>query len=245
MKYFLRSTTLAVALALTSALPTAAITPQEVSDSLKSYYERLGLTYVVGSQDQSGDSLTLKNIEMSFVVPEKGGAVSLMIDWIKLSDVGGGKVEVTTAETSRFNFDTKTRKDKDVNIQGHIGLKDFLTLVSGSADDLLLDYKIGLVEVATDKMTGGKGDVDGIVAITMADVASLFQITKNADNSRNWDGTYKSGPITFSVDLKKPGGDGVFMISSTIDGFSGIASMTMPEKIDIKGLTQITSLNTL
>lgn len=234
MKYFLRSTVCAAALALTGAIPATAITPQEVSDSLKAYYEGSGLTYVVGSQDQSGNSLTQNNVVLSIALPENGGEIKLLVDWIKLNDVGGGKVEVTTAETARFNFDTKTKKDKDVNIQGHIGLKGFLTLVSGSKDDLTLDYKIGLAEIATDKMTGGKGDVDGIVAFTMVDVASLFQITKNADNSRNWDGTSKSGPITISIDLKKPGGEGVFMISSIIDGFSGSATMTTPEKIDIK-----------
>ena len=234
MKYFLRSTVCAAALALTGAIPATAITPQEVSDSLKAYYEGAGLTYFIGSQDQSSNSLTQNNIEMSFDMPEDRGVIKLTIDWFKLSDVGGGKVEVTTAETARFSVDTKSSSDKDVNIQGHITLKDFLTLVSGATDDMMVDYKVGLAEIATDKMTGGKGDVEGVVAVAISDMASLFHITKAADKSRTMDGTTKSGPITFTADLKKPGGGGVFTVSSTIDGISGVASMTMPEHIDFK-----------
>jgi len=235
MKRFIRITFAVSALFVSlSAQAFADITSREVVDALKDYYASTGVQFSVGSEDQSGDTLTLNDVVIHADVPDGQGSVEVRLDWISLIDAEDGAVDIEVADVATIDAIIAPKGEKTVHAVLEADLAGFYTVVEGAFDAMKVTTEADLVTIKTVSLNNGDMDLPAGLTASIAEPSTTYSILKTAGNLRKAAGDFSVGKMTLNVSVKEPKGKGLFAMSNEIASMAGIFSVVLPESFDVK-----------
>ena len=232
---FFRTTSSAFALMAFAFPALADVTPAEVWQNWVDYYKANGYTVTEGTREEAGETLSVKDVAVSFAAPDDQGAVSLTFPEITLSGTGDGKVRTTFAETSPFTLSFKNEEDEPVSITGNVVAKNAEIVTSGSAADMThatkaAEFTANLTSIKTaDKETAMP------VTLRLLNVAATQRHVDGDAIKIDFDGTAERLEVTADVkDLEdQEGGKGSLKLNGGMDNLASTGSFVMPKGVDI------------
>ena len=232
-----RSLPLAALLAGTALPASADISPAEVWADWQRTLSTYGTTVAVGSEERSGDTLTLRNLDLSYSFPENGGSFATTIPELVFEDRGDGTVEIQISP--EFDIDL-TGIDAETGMPFAFTLVSrqpgLVTIASREGDTTRYDYIGADVSAVVDGIDVDGEELDFDIEVTLAGASGSYELTEGTPRtfvSRTagealiigFDGTDPADPAaTFEIDLtiNDVEGEG----SGTVTALSGFTDMS-------------------
>lgn len=209
----------------------ADVTPEEVWASWSKSYEAFGYDIKVGSEDRSGDTLTLKDVVMTTDTPE--ATTVMTVPEMRFRDAGDGTVEVTTAET--MDIDTKAKpqgaaEEVDVNMQ--MRQKDMVAIVSGTPDNLAYDMTAPEIVIEMDQIIADGETQPVKMQMTMLDSKGIYGVEQQGGQKITTD--FKTGTLRFTVSGADPEDGATFNMTGDLADLALEGNMFVPEGTDME-----------
>ncbi len=217
MKQRFLSGWLAGAVAVSMVFPANAdITAGDVRDQLFGYYESLGLQIDVGSEDMSGDTLSLNDLSLVFDIPDKDGEVVVDLGSFALRETGDGAVAIELPDTMDLTVSIVGKGEVKVVVRSALDFGSFEGLVSGSPDDLRIQSSASDAVFAVDSVRVEGEDIPASVNIGFGGIQSDYTIRLLEDGRRSIGGQYVVDDLGVLVNAKEQGGDGFFSLTANL-----------------------------
>lgn len=236
LRTLLSSTSLSLLIAGGPAF--ADVTGPDVWEDWKAYMRGFGYE-MSGTETQSGDTLTINDIEMSYALPEGEGSFSIAMDSLALTTRDDGTVSVDLPATMPMSFDTRP-SDGESASGTLLYTQDMPTMiVSGEAGDMTYTYNAASVGMALQDLV-----VDGTpltadmmaVSINMTDVANITRMT--VGEMRDYAQTLSAAKLSYDISFNIPepeanrGSFNGSMTGLAFDGTGTLPTDTNVEEMD-------------
>lgn len=222
-----------MALLMSTTATLADVTAAEVWADMKAMMEGYGQSVTVGSEEQSGDTLTVSDIVIDFSM--EGASSSATLGEIKLVERGDGTVEVQLAP--EYRIISATTPDGGAAVEtGMVMTHDGLSIVvSGDAAARTYTYSANSVDVALDSMIV-EGDAIPITGRIKAESPEGAYVVTSETTGRQISSTLDASAVRIEFNGSDPATSDSFDfgmdladITSTSDGF-------LPEGVDMADL---------
>jgi len=231
------STLTGAAVALALACPALAdVTAQQVRDQIVGLYESAGATVEIGTEEKSGNTLTLSNVSVTADIPNDGGQIAMSYSLITLTESGDGSVTIGFPTTMGLTADIRKNPSRSTVVQAHLETPDLISVVGGSPDALTITTNASKIVAIVDKLTTGKKVFSSPVTMTLLNVGADYTISNLDGGRRRYTGSSSLGAVNISANAEKPGGGGHFdailniaNISASLDANFALAGLKNPE----------------
>lgn len=231
---FLRTTSSAFALIAFAFPALAEVTPAEVWQNWVDYYKANGYTVTEGAREEAGETLSLKDVAVSFAAPDDQGAVSVTVPEITLTGTGDGKVRTTFAETSPFKIEFKDAEGDLITMNGSVVMKDAEIVSSGSAADMTHDTTASELSGAlTTIVVPDEGEKPFPLTVALTNVKSMQHMVDG--DLIKVDANLSADKMTFDGTFEDNSGDmpGKIAFTGSIDAIKGSGQAAIPKGGDI------------
>ena len=235
MKNLFKSGIAAGLLCLTTAFPSLAdVTAQELRDEIVSFYKNSGYEITIGSEDQAGGTLTLRDVTAVLDIPDDSGEIIVGLGDIVLRETGDGSVEVEPSSNIVFNMHVTPEGEDDVVVKGSLDLRNMMLRASGSMDALKLASASdgGSFRITSFEVDGDAMPVSGVV--DFGATASNSTIVKKTNDRRRVSGDTSVASIKVSGGARDPKGDGFLAFAASLDNLVSIFSVEAKKTEDIE-----------
>jgi len=215
----------------------ADVTANQVWDNWKTHAETFGQTVTVGSQQTSGDTLTLNDVTFGMEFPE--GAVTGTLDFLEMRERGDGTVTITMSPDFPFTMaaDPKTGEAVDIAIMfRQVGTS---IVASGGDGDITYDYLSSELGMAIEKLIVDGEELDGVIEFAMRDVDGQYASSKGDMNT--FTSQMTAAAMDFAVNFTNPEGDGKVAMSGSVEGLRSNSSASFPADFKMEDPTKILS----
>lgn len=232
-----RSLPLAAVLAGTALPASADISPAEVWADWQRMLSTYGTTVDVGSEELSGDTLTVRDLGLSYSFPEDGGSFATTIPELVFEDRGDGTVEINISP--EFDMDL-TGTDTETGMPFAFTLVSrqpgLVTIASRDGDTTRYDYIGADISAEVDGIEVDGEEIDFNIEVTLTGTSGAYELTEGTPrqfSSRTAgdaliiavDGTDPEDPAsTFELDLTMNDIEGEG--TGTVTALSGFADMS-------------------
>ncbi|WP_245541146.1 DUF2125 domain-containing protein [Yoonia vestfoldensis] len=207
---------------LTGTAAMADVSAQQVWDDWKAQLSLYGPdTLTVGSEDMSGDTLTVRDIALNMVQEELN--VSAAMGDIILTEQGDGTVAVTMADS----FPVTVTDDAGVTVTVLVTQSGLEMIASGTAD--AIDYAVSAdsYTVALENIVDGDFTFTGDVSLTGNNLTGTYTTRLGEMRDLTYEGSFES--IDILVDVQLPDGGGEYITGGgKISGLNMQAELAMP-----------------
>lgn len=228
----------AIAIFITGSSAMADVTAEQVWADFKTYLTDFGYT-VTGTEDMSGDTLTVTNLTLGMDSPQDGVTASIVMDRLTFAETGDGRVRVTMPERMPLAFMVQAPEpqgddpaEEDVSGTVDYTQQGFDMVVSGDPENMTYTYSatemafaltsliVGTDTIAIDeavaRMTGiaGESTNSGTTLRRSVQTMTATALDYVLDMANPEDPT---GRISLSGGLKTLGFDGTISVPSGID----------------------------
>lgn len=231
---FLRTTSSAFALIAFAFPALADVTPAEVWQNWVDYYKANGYTVTEGAREEAGETLSLKDVAVSFAAPDDQGAVSFSLPEVTLTGTGDGKVRTTFAETSPFKIEFKDAEGDLITMNGSVVMKDAEIVSSGSAADMTHDTTASELSGAlTTIVVPDEGEKPFPLTVALTNVKSMQHMVDG--DLIKVDANLSADKMTFDGTFEDNSGDmpGKIAFTGSIDAIKGSGQAAIPKGGDI------------
>lgn len=231
---FLRTTSSAFALIAFAFPALADVTPAEVWQNWVDYYKANGYTVTEGAREEAGETLSLKDVAVSFAAPDDQGAVSVTVPEITLTGTGDGKVRTTFAETSPFKIEFKDAEGDLITMNGSVVMKDAEIVSSGSVADMTHDTTASELSGAlTTIVVPDEGEKPFSLTVALTNVKSMQHMVDG--DLIKVDANLSADKMTFDGTFEDNSGDmpGKIAFTGSIDAIKGSGQAAIPKGNDI------------
>lgn len=231
---FLRTTSSAFALIAFAFPALAEVTPAEVWQNWVDYYKANGYTVTEGAREEAGETLSLKDVAVSFAAPDDQGAVIFTLPEITLTGTGDGKVRTTFAETSPFKIEFKDAEGDLITMNGSVVMKDAEIVSSGSAADMTHDTTASELSGAlTTIVVPDEGEKPFPLTVALTNVKSMQHMVDG--DLIKVDANLSADKMTFDGTFEDNSGDmpGKIAFTGSIDAIKGSGQAAIPKGGDI------------
>ncbi|KGJ02868.1 DUF2125 domain-containing protein [Paracoccus sphaerophysae] len=231
---FLRTTSSAFALIAFAFPALADVTPAEVWQNWVDYYKANGYTVTEGAREEAGETLSLKDVAVSFAAPDDQGAVSFTLPEVTLTGTGDGKVRTTFAETSPFKVEFKDAEGDLIAMNGSVVMKDAEIVSSGSAADMTHDTTASELSGAlTTIVVPDEGEKPFPLTVALTNVKSMQHMVDG--DLIKVDANLSADKMTFDGTFEDNSGDmpGKIAFTGSIDAIKGSGQAAIPKGGDI------------
>lgn len=231
---FLRTTSSAFALIAFAFPALAEVTPAEVWQNWVDYYKANGYTVTEGAREEAGETLSLKDVAVSFAAPDDQGAVSVTVPEVTLTGTGDGKVRTTFAETSPFKIEFKDAEGDLITMNGSVVMKDAEIVSSGSAADMTHDTTASELSGAlTTIVVPDEGEKPFPLTVALTNVKSMQHMVDG--DLIKVDANLSADKMTFDGTFEDNSGDmpGKIAFTGSIDAIKGSGQAAIPKGGDI------------
>jgi len=225
--HFKRSVGVAALLISTSQFAYAEVTAQDVWADWKGYMTNVGYD-VTGTESQSGDTLTVRDMSMSIALPDDEGTVAFTMNSLVFTGNGDGTVTVTMPSTMPLVIsgeDDGEKFDATINYDqsGHS------MVVSGDPDNLNYQYSAAQIRLSlASLLVDGQPVPDDLAraSLTMTNVASTSQMKNGA--IREYSQRLSMDSLSYDAAFDDPESDDGGVFSGSLVGLSFKGSGTVP-----------------
>lgn len=225
---------LAAATAVAATPTVADITPDDVWNSWQSYFTSLTLE-VSATETRSGDDLLLKNMIISFEVPDEDADIAITLPDLDLIGQNDGTVSMVYAPDANFLInvteDGETTFETTLDLS-HSGMS---IVASGDPDDITylyvaaeLDYRLGDITVDGEPLDPAMASVEG--EITMSGVKGLINVTTDDVVRIKQDASYDR--VAYDIRVVAPEEEGSFVTTAEIFDLATASDISIPSDID-------------
>lgn len=220
MTRFQRSATsaLALSLCLGGGPALADLTPQEVWQNWQSYTAGFGYS-LQGTETTDGNTLTIRDLNVSMTLPENAGSVVMTIAEFNFTDNGDGTVTMTIPEVLPIGMRVDSPDAEDVDMTFNYLTKAFSMLAAGQKDALSYTYSADELSVVLKELVVEGEPVDiGTAVMTMASMTGRSDV--KTGNLRNIAQNLSTGPITYALDMADPEGEGRIVLDGGLNAMT-------------------------
>ncbi|MBS9718025.1 DUF2125 domain-containing protein [Pseudohalocynthiibacter aestuariivivens] len=220
----------ATATLLTSTAVFADVTAAGVWNDYKTYMEGFGYTVQTGSEDMSGDTLTINDMNFSMDLGKDiDGTVSMSMGSMSLTEQGDGTVAITFPP----NFDIAVRADggnEDMNLVMSVAHSGMVIVASGDDSETAYDFSAPTMTMTMDgiEVEGEKIDVDLNAALT--GYSGRYLVVDGAPTQISGDLTTDTMELSIRVKEPREGVDVDFDLAAA--ALAGTFAMSVPEVFD-------------
>lgn len=183
----------------------------------------------------AGDTLTVSEIVMTMTLPEDEGTVSIGIDGMSLTENGDGTVSVRLPREMPIDVTVAAPDGETVDIGLDYTTTGFGMTVSGDPDAMTYNYTAAELNVALGDLVVDGERVDfGTVAIALANVVGTAAM--EAGELRRTSQKMSVGPISYSVDIADPEGEGRLVYKGGADAMAFEGKGSFPPELDIENV---------
>lgn len=231
---FLRTTTSVLAVMALAAPALADVTPAEVWQNWVEYYKANGYTVTEGAREEAGETLTLRDVVISYAVPEDETRVEVRTPEITLTGTGDGRVRTTLAETSPAMASFRDSDGAQVTLNGSLIARDTEILSDGTAADMTHESRSGELTLALDTVQTAEGTREVPVTLKLVNVTSRQQIV-DAEAMR-FDATLAAERVELAADYADSEGaeqPSRIKVASSLSGLQVSSAGAIPKGADI------------
>lgn len=213
-----------------SGIAVADVTAAEVWDSWKSYSESIGQNVTVGSESNSGGTLTLNEVNIAMEVPD--GKISGTLERLELRERGDGTVAITMSPVYPMSISVNPPDGDEVDLTLLVRQDGMELIASGSRDALTYDFRAAEVSVDVDKMFVGGQDFAPKINIKMNDLGGKYAMTEG--DLRQVTSAATAATLQVDVDFKDPESGSTVVVSGTVKDLVSDSMATLPKEMDME-----------
>jgi hypothetical protein len=230
------STAASAAAVMLIAAPGASadVTPQQVWDEVRALMEGYGQTVTIGSEEQSGDTLTVRDIVIDFAMPEATSSATL--EQLQFVDKGDGSVEIVLAPEYRV----VSRSDPGVGepfemqmLMTHSGLG---IVVSGDETAKTYDFSADSVTLT---MTGETGTEDASAPIDVrvgVGPNNGKYVVRTEDAGRDFESSIEAASVDIDVSSDGAQGADTFKLTMALKDVTSTSTGFLPADVTMENL---------
>lgn len=192
----------AFATLMTSTSAFADVNAQEVWGDWKSYMSGFGYE-VMGSESTSGDTLNVKDVKMSFALPEDEGTISITFGELSFTNRGDGTVAIGLPASMPLVVEVMPRGDEPAVMNFDYNNTGFTMIVSGDPTNMTYTYSAAEIALKLAKLVvEGETIPVGAAEISVKDVSGNSKM--KIGNLREVTQVLNSGGVTYNIDFANP-----------------------------------------
>lgn len=212
---------------LCSTAAQADVTAAEVWQSWQDYYGDMGYTLTAGSEEASGDRLTLRDVTGTSTTPEASGSAT--IAEVVLTEVDGA-VEVTMSPEVPFDM-TTVSEGETVEMSMLFTQPDLQMTISGTPEEMTYDFTAPSLGMTITEMVVDGTPVEMALEAAASDVTgtSVMAMAGGMTTTQQ----IAAPSLNFSVSATDPETGGTFGMEGRLSDLTGTGTMAMPEGVDM------------
>ena len=233
MSVFLaRGSSAAAVLVISAQSAFADVSAQDVWSDWKSYMTGVGYT-VTGTESQSGNTLTVSDIAMSFPIPdEEGATVSTTMSELKFVENGDGTVNILMPSDTPMLIEGSDGDDqfKIELIYTHDGSP---MVVSGDTSKMHYEYTTETATLTLGKIEGPEDELpaDALAAsVVMSGLSTKTDMT--IAGQRSYDQTMQVAELSYDFSFQEPEGSDNAMIKGALQNLVFTGTSTVPTGLE-------------
>lgn len=220
MNYFSKmNCAVCTAALLTGTAAAADVTAADVWANWQENLEIYGDGLSIGSEDASGDTLTISDLTLSMA--EDGDTVTANLGTIVFTELGDGTVSVTMDESYPINLTID-----GVDIVANVIQSNMEMIVSGTPEEMNYGITADSYGIEVNEFD----DVAGEIRLVMNNVSGGYGVTTG--EMRALDYAISAASVDLLVDVAEPGGEAYVIASGKIDALDTSFGADIPLDID-------------
>lgn len=229
---FLGGTATALIVSFSSQAALADVTAQDVWSDWQEYLAASGYQ-VSGSEQMSGDTLTVSDITMTLPIPEEQMTFKMEMPSISLTENGDGTVNIGLPSPYPLAFSAK--EGLETKLSGEIVLDHENTVihVSGDPNNLTYTYSSDRTAMRVDNLTmeGKKTPPEAMkVEIALTGTSGVSKMSKG--ELRKVDQQFQAEALSYDIAFSDPESAGQGMLKGELKGLTGTALGSIPKDMD-------------
>lgn len=216
------------ALALIASAPAAFadVTAADVWSQFKSYMQTGGQTMSVGSEQMSGDTLTITDLQFAMDSPEAG--VNGTISVLTFKENGDGTVTVTLPPEYPLALTMKPDGEAEGTMNMVIQQTNLTAIASGTPDNLNYAYAGEKIAVVLDSLDLAEGEppVDMTMEIAFNGISGNYSI--GSGDLRAFTAATNAASLTFDMNVEAPDEDTTVVVHMNASNLASSSSGSVP-----------------
>lgn len=217
---------------ITGSAAWADVTAKQVWDNWKSTAEAAGQSVSAGSENESGGTLSLKDVKVVSTTPD--GKVSGTIANVTFAEQGDGTVKMTMSPDYPVDFDMTPKDGKPVVGKVMLHQEGLSVIVSGSDGDMTYALDAPSIEGKLASLTVDGKPADVNVDFKAIGSKATYAIKGTGTRDITSNGTAQS--MSLAVDGTDPEKGGKFSFSAKATDLTGTSAATMIDGVDMKDM---------
>ena len=220
----------ALSLCLSANAAFADLSAQDVWEDWKGYMSSFGYA-LDGTENMSGDTLTVTDLNMAMQLPDDAGDMKMTISEFSFTNNGDGTVTMTIPPVMPLTLSVNSPDAEDVDMTVDYVTSAFSMVASGDPTNLTYTYAAEeLSLILKEMMVEGEALDIGNASMAMANLVGSSVIRNG--NLRNIAQTIATGPVTYVMDFADPEGEGRVVINGSLDSMSFQGDGAYPSNMD-------------
>jgi len=208
----------------------ADVTPQQVWEDWQAYFSGFGYE-VEAVTEQSGDTLSVRDLSMNMPMPEAEGNLEIVIPELGFTDNGDGTVSITMPETLPIRVMAADDEGQAFESVIEYRSSGFEMLVSGDADRMTYTYSATSSTLELTEVTADGEPVEfGTASMTMSDMAGTSVMSSG--DLRELTQEFTSGEVLYALDVTDPETGGRMTAQGSYDSLGYAGTGTLPDSMN-------------
>ncbi len=229
---------LSVAAILVSAPAAFAdVSAADVWGQWKDYIGRSGQTMSVGSEDQSGGTLTVKNLKMSLDAPEM--SYSATLDEVAFTENGDGTVSVKMPDEFPIVLDIHPADKPPAKVTLKVDNSELAVTASGTPDAISYAYSADSIAVALDSFEAPEAeDATADVTVEINTLSGSYSFA--AGDVQPFTSSMDAAGMTIDATVTGPSsqGGGTFKFNGNVADLKSESTGAMPRGMDYADMSK-------
>lgn len=232
---------LALPVALISQTALADLAPTDVWGDWRQYMKGMGYE-IDATESQSGEDLTVGDIQLNMVMPDNSGAMTMSLGTLNFVQNSDGTVSVVMPDTMPMTVNIAPEGNADpVTVSLNYTQTDHAITASGTPQEMVYEYSAGTFSFVLEKLQVGAdtyGQENAKVNVSGTGVSS--STTMNISDMRSYQQTGVIDSIQYDIAINNPTDPVKLMMSGsiadlTMDG-GGMIPLTIVDAADMAAM---------
>jgi len=212
----------------------AEVTGADVWANWKSAAESVGQTLTPGSVDQSGDTLTISDLQIAMDMTDV--KITGAIDEIAFRDNGDGTVAISMSPSYGLTIDADSDDAEDARVNLTVNQEGLAMVASGTPDAITYDLLASAIRVVLDDLVVEDEDVDITGEIALTDMDGKYVVS--AGDMTQVMSDLRAARMTIVAAANEPGGDGTFTMNLDYADIAGSTEGSLMMMADPTAISQ-------
>lgn len=212
----------------------ADVTASDVLSQWKDYVARSGQTLTTGSEDMSGNVLTVTDMSFKQDTPEM--SLDVTMDSVTFTENGDGTVSIAMPDSYPIVIDIMPPDEDPVKVTASVQSQGMMVTVSGTPEEMSYAYSADSLSVMLDQIDAPNAkDMTVDASVKLSGVDGTYDIGSGAVAA--FTSTMAASGFDLTLDMDVPSEKGALKLAMTASDLSMTSDGTMPEGVDYQDMT--------